>query len=294
MLPRVIIRNMDNPVKILELQKSIEFTNDGNLSFFFVGTGSAFSKKNFQTNVLIIKGADHILIDCGSLCPYAFATYNSSLASVRNVLITHSHSDHIGGLEEMALTGRYISRTRPKMVITDYYKKILWNQSLKGGCSYGEYSDGSYMKFEDYFEQIKPRLLCKIPRPLYETEIGAINLRIFRTKHIPDNACSWRKSFYSEGILVDDRILFTGDTRFDKDLLDWMCGTYGIEYIFHDCQFYTGGVHASYDELGTLPEDMKKRMFLCHYGDNYEKFDAVKDGFAGFAQRGVYYDFGKS
>ncbi|MFA6855627.1 MAG: MBL fold metallo-hydrolase [Treponema sp.] len=279
--------------KMRELQKNIEFTNNGELSFFFIGTGSAFSKKNFQTNVLIVKGNEHILIDCGTLCPYAFSTYNSSITSVKNLLITHSHADHIGGLEEIALMGRYASKIRPRMVITDYYKKILWDQSLQGGCSYGEYSDGGYMQFEDYFEQIKPKLISNMPRPLYEVNIGSMNIKIFRTKHIPDNACSWRKSFYSEGILVDNRILFPSDTRFDKELLDWMCGTYNIEYIFHDCQFYTGGVHASYDELKTLPADIKRRMYLCHYGDNYERFDAIKDGFAGFTQRGVYYDFGK-
>jgi ribonuclease BN (tRNA processing enzyme) len=279
-------------MKIRELQKTVEFTNNGELSLFFIGTGSAFSKKNFQTNVLIVKGSDHILIDCGTLCPYALSAYNSSITSVKNVLITHSHADHIGGLEEMALMGRYATKTRPKMVITDYYKKILWDQSLMGGCSYGEYTDGSYMQFDDYFEQIKPKLLTKTPRPLYEVNIGSINIKIFRTKHIPDSAHSWRKSFYSEGILIDDRILFPSDTRFDKDLLDWICGTFNIEYIFHDCQFFTGGVHASYEELKTLPEDIRKRIFLCHYSDNYENYDAVKDGFAGFAQRGVYYDFG--
>lgn len=276
---------------ISKFEKNIVFNNDGHLSFFFIGTGSAFSKKNFQTNVLIVKGDDHLLVDCGTLCPFAFSTYNSSITSVKNILITHSHADHIGGLEEMALMGRYATRVRPKMVITDYYKKILWNESLKGGCSYGEYTDGSYMQYDNYFEQIKPKLLGNTPRPLYEADVGSINIKIFRTKHIPDTAGTWRKSFYSVGILVDNRILFPSDTRFDRELIDWMCGAHPIEYIFHDCQFYTGGVHASYDELKTLPADIRNRMFLCHYGDNYENFDAEKDGFAGFAKRGVYYNF---
>lgn len=278
---------------VRKFNKTIEFTNKGSLSFFFIGTGSAFSKKNFQTNVLVVKGNDHVLIDCGTLCPYAFTTYNTPITSVKNVLITHSHADHIGGLEEMALMGRYTTKVRPKMVITDYYKKILWNQSLRGGCSYGEYTDGGYMTFDDYFEQIKPRQIARLPRPMYEADVGSINIKIFRTKHIPDSAGSWRKSFYSEGVLIDDRILFPSDTRFDRALLDWMCGKYPVEYIFHDCQFYPGGVHAPYDDLKTLPDDMKKKMYLCHYGDNYDKFDAVKDGFAGFTERGVYYDFGR-
>ncbi|MBR7064336.1 MAG: MBL fold metallo-hydrolase, partial [Treponema sp.] len=269
------------------------FTNNGSLQLFFVGTGSAFSKINFQTNVLVIKGSDHLLIDCGALCPLAFTTYNSSVALVKNILVTHSHADHIGGLEEMALLGRYVTKQRPKMIISDYYKKILWNESLKGGCAYGEYADTGYMTFDDYFEQVAPTQIGKTPRPLYEVNVGSINVKMFRTKHIPDSAGDWKKSFYSLGTLIDERILYTCDTRFDKDLLDWICSKYNIEYIFHDCQFFPGGVHASYDDLKTLPKDMKSKMFLCHYADTYKKVNPKKDGFLGFAERAVYYDFGK-
>jgi ribonuclease BN (tRNA processing enzyme) len=278
-------------VKILKFNDSIQLTNDGDLCFFFIGTGSAFSKKNYQTNLIIIKGNDHILVDCGTLCPLAFSGYNTGIEKIKTFLITHSHADHIGGLEEAALTGRYLTRQRPRMIISNSYKKILWKQSLSGGCSYGEYSDGAYMKFDDYFEQINPDFLTDTPRPLYTARIGTIDLKIFRTKHIPDSAGSWRNSFYSIGILVDNRILFPGDTRFDKDLLDWMFTSYPVEYVFHDCQFFEGGVHASYKELKTLPADIRKKMYLCHYGDNYASYTPEQDGFAGFTQRGVYYDF---
>jgi len=275
-----------------EFENTIRLTNEGNLEFFFIGVGSAFSKINFQNNLLIIKGNDHILIDCGTLCPYAFYKYNSNITQIKNILITHSHADHIGGLEEMALMGRYVTKDRPKMVITDDYKKILWNQSLRGGNSYGEHTT-RYLNFDDYFEQIKPKLISKKPRPLYEANIGKINIKLFRTKHMPDSARSWKNSFYSYGILVDNRILFPSDTRFDKELLDWMEEAYHPEYIFHDCQFYTGGVHAGIDELKTLPESMKKKMYLCHYSDNFTKYKPEEYGFAGYAERGVYYNFDK-
>jgi len=284
-------------MKIKPLGKTVRFENDGELEFFFIGTGSAFSKRFFQTNILIIKGKDHLLVDCGTMCPYAFHTYNSSIEYVRNFLITHSHADHMGGLEEVGLLSRYGAHRdehpKPSFIITDSYKKILWEQSLRGGMAYGEFTNGRHLTFEDYFTQIKPERIAASPRPLYKSRCGSIDLKIYRTKHIPGNTGSWRTAFYSCGILVDERILFPGDTLFDIELLDMMLKRYpSIEWIFHDCQFFPGGIHAYYGELKTLPEDVKKKMLLCHYGDNLEKFSAKADGFAGFTQRGCYYDFG--
>ncbi|MCI1208484.1 MAG: MBL fold metallo-hydrolase [Treponema sp.] len=279
---------------IRKVKSNVALTNSGNLEIFFIGAGSAFSKKNFQTNILIVKGSDHLLVDCGTLCSYALTQYNCKIADIQNILITHSHADHIGGLEEVALTGRYISNRKTKLFITDEYKKILWDQSLKGGCSYGEYVDKGFMSFDDYFTQVRPEFISDSPRPLYRTKVGSIDIKLYRTKHIPDTAGTWENSFYSVGILIDDRILFPGDTKFDKELLDWMFACYPIEWVFHDCQFFGGGVHASYEELKTLPDDMKKNMFLCHYGDNFKNFNPLNDGFAGFACRGHYYDFGRT
>lgn len=280
-------------MKIQKLKGKLELSNEGGLSFFTVGVGSAFSKMHYQNNILVIKGNDHILIDCGTLCPLAFYNYETPITNIKNILVTHSHADHIGGIEEVALMGRYVTKSKPNMYITNEYKRILWQQSLRGGNAYGEKSaNGSYLTFDDYFNQIEPKLIGKTPRPLYEVNCGSINLKIFRTKHIPERMESWRKSFYSIGVLVDERILFPSDTRFDLEMLNWMLEKYPkIEYIFHDCQFYTGGVHASYDELKTLPDDIRKKIILCHYGDNFNTLDPKADGFYGFAKQGHFYNF---
>ncbi|MCR5605916.1 MAG: MBL fold metallo-hydrolase [Treponema sp.] len=280
-------------MKIEKLVPPLKLTTSGDLSLFFIGTGSAFSKKYFQNNVIFIKGDNHVLVDCGTLCPLALHSYQSGISSIRNIFISHSHADHIGGLEEAALLGKYATKVKPNMVITDEYKKILWEQSLKGGCAYGEKEDGQYLGFDDYFVQIKPEELKGMPRPTYHAKIGSIDLKMFRTMHIPGNASSWKDAFYSLGLIVDDRIFFSADSKFDRELIDWVDSSFNIEYFFHDCQFYTGGVHAGYDELKTLPAEIKKRMYLCHYGDNANIKKPTDDGFAGFAKCGYFYNFDK-
>ncbi len=279
-------------MKIEKLVPPLTLGNNKGLSTFFIGVGSAFSKLHYQTNILILKDGEHLLIDCGTLCSQALQKYGSSLTNIRNVLVTHSHADHIGGLEEMALFNKYSPEpVKPRMLITDEYKEILWEQSLRGGCSYSEYSNGAYMKFEDYFEQIELEAMPNTVRPMYHTVLGNIDIKIFRTRHIPSGTNSWADCFYSVGVLIDNRILFTGDTQYDVKLLTWLDVHYNLEYIFHDCQLFTGGVHAGYDELKRLPMSMKKRMYLCHYGDAYQKFNPEADGFIGFVKQGYFYHF---
>lgn len=278
-------------MNIRELNVELKLQNEGKLSLFFLGVGNAFSKRHYQNNLLVIKGSDSLLIDCGTICSTAFYNYKSSIGNVHNFMITHSHADHIGGLEEAILIGRYVTKIKPNIIITDEYKTRLWENSLKGGNAWGECNEGRILEFEDYFEQVRPELISETPRPLYQAKIGSIDIKLFRTKHMPDNALSWEDSFFSYGVVIDERILFPSDTRFDLDMISWLYNKYPIEAIFHDCQFYSGGVHASYDELKQLPQEIKSKMYLCHYADNYERFTPKNDGFADFVQEGCYYDF---
>lgn len=277
-------------MKIRKLNGTLELKNDGHLSLFFIGTGSAFSKKHFQNNLLVIKGEDHLLIDCGSLCPYAIEEYGRKITDIRNFYLTHSHADHIGGMEEVALRNYYEIRQRPKIIITDEYKKILWNESLHGGCAYGETTDGHSISFEDYFSQIKPVKIPGTKYPLLEANLGNINIKIFDTVHLT-GINSKGRHFHSTGIIIDDRIVFSGDARFDYDKIMWMVKHFNIECIFHDSQRESGGVHAAYNDLKSLPEDVRGKTFLCHYSDTPAIKEPEKDGFLGYAKRAHYYNF---
>jgi hypothetical protein len=279
-------------IETLENRK-LSLSNNGNLELFFVGVGNAFTKRQYQTNLLVIKGNDHLLVDCGTRCPNALYDLGIGITDIRNILITHSHADHIGGLEEAAIMGRFFAHRKPFMVINEAYQEILWNMSLRGGLGFNEAAPGSCACFSDYFDVIRPEWVPGYPRESYSASVGGIGVRLIRTKHIPDSAPDWSHSFWSCCVMIDDRVLFTSDTRFDPELLNFCDREFKLEGIFHDCQFFTGGVHAGLEELSGLPEAMKKKIHLTHYGDNWEQFAAsVRErGFSELARQHVFYTF---
>jgi ribonuclease BN (tRNA processing enzyme) len=267
--------------------------DDNALSITFIGAGNAFTKKYYQNNALLVKGSDHVLIDCGSRASEALALLDLSVTKVRNYLITHSHADHVGGLEEVMLMNRYMARQKSTMIAPAKYRRYLWRHSLKGGAAYNERLDGKFLRFEDFWDAIDPVPVPGADRELCEAQLGSIKLAMFRTKHIPDNSPSWRSSAPSYGVVIDDRVLYTSDTRYDPDLIDFLVERYALDAIFHDCQLFTGGVHASLDELAGLPADIKAKTTLMHYGDAFADSAAKAEalGFKGFATQWRPYVF---
>jgi ribonuclease BN (tRNA processing enzyme) len=98
------------------------------------------------------------------------------LTDIDNFLITHSHADHVGGLEEAQLAGRYVKKRKPTMIITQAYEKILWEQSLRGGA---EASEAIPLKFNDLWNIVRPRKLKTFRRDTYETDFGGSTLSYF-------------------------------------------------------------------------------------------------------------------
>jgi ribonuclease BN (tRNA processing enzyme) len=274
-------------------RNGLELANGGDLSLTFIGAGGAFSKRYYQNNVLVVKGDSHLLVDCGTRTPEALALLGLPVGKIRNYLVTHCHSDHIGGLEEVMLVNRYGLRQKCTMVVTEKLRKVLWTMSLRGGASWNEVRDGRPLEFEDYWNVVTPTRIPRGDRELCEARIGGIGIKLFRTRHIPDSAPDWRSAFPSYGLIFDDRILFTADTRYDPEMIAALDGEYRFEAIFHDCQFFTGGVHASLEELAGLPERLRARTRLMHYGDNVAAFaDRIRElGFVGIANQWETYSF---
>ena len=83
-------------------------------------------------------------------------------------------------------------------------------------------------------------------------------------------------------------VFITTDTQFcPNQIMDFYKMA---DVIFHDCEAtkFKSGVHAHYDELCTLPKEVKAKMWLYHYQTNDRPAD--KDGFLGFVAKGQEFD----
>jgi ribonuclease BN (tRNA processing enzyme) len=280
---------------IKDFEKPLNLKNDGQLQVFFLGVGSAFAQKHNQLNLLLIKGDTHILVDFGMTGPRALAeTAGLKPTDIDLILPTHSHADHIGGIECLALMNRYVGqrfmgKPKTKMIINEEYQRVLWTHSLQGGLEWNEKDNDTSQKldFSGFFDVVRPKWKTLQPREIYEIDHGGIKLEMFRTNHIPEQASGWEASFISYGLFVDDHVFISMDTKFDQELIDMYADKSSV--MFHDVQFFPGAVHAYLEELKTLPEEIKKKMHLMHYADNYDEQD-ISD-FAGWTQQGAVYEF---
>ena len=83
----------------------------------------------------------------------------------------------------------------------------------------------------------------------------------------------------------------SSDTRFDRNLIEKYVAPSRL--TFHDVQVVEepDPVHALLSELRTLPERVRRKMHLYHYGDTWDDptYTFVDREFAGFAQPHLRY-----
>ncbi|HUU82554.1 MAG TPA: MBL fold metallo-hydrolase [Phycisphaerae bacterium] len=283
------------------------------LTFTFLGVGNAFAKRNYQSNVLVeawSKGPDHqaapddtVLIDFGTTGPFAlhalkdrpgfeYLARNGQVhyPGIRRIFITHQHADHIGGLEEMALTNTFLSRDpqtgkgfKPQIISSINILVNLWDHSLKGGLNT---VPGRYALLQDYFfiQALRPG------EPGHERFhlLKRYCFEIFPTDHVKiERKYDWPSyGLYLTDTQSGQSVFFSGDSRFDYAAYADRMGRAKI--CFHEVQLIEEPepVHSLISEMRTLPPEVKKKTILYHYGDMWDSgpFGFVDQEFAGFAE----------
>jgi hypothetical protein len=250
---------------------------------------------NWQSNMLLEMGpcdgylnGVKMLFDCGGDIRWSLAEHGLSALDINAVYISHLHNDHIGGLEYLAFLS-YFGKTarggmKPKLIANSQLIGDLWGKSLCGGLDSIQMVDA---ELSTYFDVIY------VPNS-GSFKVGDINFKTVQTIHVIADT-SFVKSF---GLMVtvptpdgDRKVFITSDTQYAPSQLNDFIRSAGT--VFHDCETskFPSGVHAHYNDLKDLPEEVKERMWLYHYNSVKDLPDAKADGFLGFVEKGQYFEF---
>jgi ribonuclease BN (tRNA processing enzyme) len=73
-----------------------------------LGTGSAFTMKNWQSNYIIQRNGKNLLVDCGGDIRFSLRDQGLSFKDIDACFCSHGHQDHAGGLEYLGFTRYFL------------------------------------------------------------------------------------------------------------------------------------------------------------------------------------------
>lgn len=219
------------------------------------------------------------MFDCGTTAPKLWHRAYGSVP-IDGILLTHTHADHSGGIEEILFYNKYVQQGKALPIYA--HEQVAY--------------------------RTKTHVLKDVAEDLYDFRFHKCDLHSFihgnhddlMMAEVPELNAIWIKTDHMEitypvypaaafSFKVGDLVgLISGDTKFNASLFDkefWL-SWYGKElpdFILHEVQFYEqeNPVHTLYSELCKLPSEVKERMMLYHFSD-YDK-DVREDGFLGYA-----------
>ena len=232
----------------------------------FLGTGSAFTLKNFQSNLAIEQNGKWLLLDAGGDIRFSLKNVGMSYKDVDAVYVSHLHADHAGGIETLAFCSFFDpKKDKIKLFGNGELLRKGWEDTWKGGL---ESYQGKLLSLNDYFDvnPVRPNTSFYWEGTQFDT-VQAIHI-MNGYSLVPSYGLMIKPEAKSTAVPEKRNIFWTSDTQFcPAQLLDFYRSA---DLIIQDCEtsVFKSGVHASFTDLVTLPDEIKKKMILLHYQDN--------------------------
>jgi ribonuclease BN (tRNA processing enzyme) len=227
------------------------------LSVRISGVGDAFTTRYHHASLIVEAGSTRLMVDAPPAMARMLADLGGrggpplSLDDIDQVLVTHLHGDHVGGLEQWLFQRRFVTRRPCTILAIPAVLAGLWEGRLRGGMATLLGTDGVMrsMTLEDYATLV----------PLAEgvTQHGDLAIGWRPTiHHVPTSALRLSAGGRSVG--------YSADTAYDPGLIAWLATS---DLVIHETNL---GVHTPLARLMEQPAELQARMRLIHYPDCHD------------------------
>ena len=228
-----------------------------NLSLRFLGVGAAQAVELGSSGAVLERdGEPLLLIDCG---PETLTTYEKVYGALpRAVYITHTHMDHVGGLERLFYRCYFDPALKGSVRL--FIQAALLPHLQSRVADYPNVVAEGGANFWDAFQ------LIALSRGFWLDDLW---FDVFPTRH--------HAPMTSFGIALRASFVWTGDTRPVPEMLAQHAAQ--GETVAHDCALVGNPSHTGLDDLEReYPEELRSRLVIYHY-------NSLADG-AAIASRG--------
>ena len=233
----------------------------------FLGSGNAFNRDLGDSSAVFeVNGEPVLMIDCGQSAYNGYIEQYKELPN--SIFITHTHNDHISGLENLFFTAMFNDRLAGKIklfipagIIKDLYENVANYESIlaEGGAN-----------FADCFQII----------PILNSFwLTGYKFDIFQVRHMSPG-----RAF---GISLRGCFFYSGDTRPIPEIV----GHYATsgEIIFHDCSLGMNPAHSDIESIKREYTMEQIRRMVFYHLPNIEQVKILEgDGFRVAKKGGVY------
>lgn len=216
-----------------------------NWDLHFLGVGAAHATALGSSAVVLERARQPVLlVDCG---PETLDRYMAAYRTLPPaVFITHTHMDHVAGLEQLFFKLWFDRDRRGTTRLFAHAALIPWLQARVADYP-GALAEGG-VNFWDAFH------LVPCTRGFW---LDGLWFDVFATRHHAPGT--------SYGLALDGCFAYTGDTRPIPEVLARCVG--GDMVIAHDCSLVGNPSHTGVDDIEReYPDDLRSQLLLYHYG----------------------------